>query len=173
MEIFTIGHSARSEDEFVGLLIEFGIRILADVRTIPKSRKNPQFGGGVLSKRLHQESIRYVHLPKLGGLRKARKDSPNQGWRNPSFRGYADHMQTPEFEEGLEELLRLETGPIAIMCAEAVPWRCHRFLIADMLLARGIPVTHILGPGQSRKHTFIPFGKRENGHITYPSETAG
>jgi len=140
-----------------------------DVRTIPKSRRNPQFGQDQLAASLEQHAIRYIHVPGLGGLRHARKDSINTGWKNASFRGYADYMQTPAFGENLAKLLELASGgPTAIMCAEAVPWRCHRSLIADALIARGIQVEHILTATSSKPHTCTPFAQVDGGVVTYP-----
>jgi uncharacterized protein (DUF488 family) len=146
------------------------VTTLADIRTIPRSRANPQFEGPSLARRLGAAGIRYVHLPPLGGLRHARKGATeNAGWRNSSFRGYADHMQTPEFEEGLCQLRALaREGPVAVMCAEAVPWRCHRSLLADALLARGVVVEHITGRGRTRPHRLTPFARLDGRKVTYP-----
>ncbi len=167
--VLAIGHSTRPIDELVGLLRAAGVRCLADVRTIPRSRANPQFEGPALARSLARAGIRYVHLPKLGGLRRARRDSPNAAWRNASFRGYADHMGTPEFEAGLLELRELaRDGPVAVMCAEAVPWRCHRALLADALWARGVVVEHVVGPGRTRPHRLTPFARVEGRRVTYP-----
>ena len=169
--LYTIGHSTRTLEELVGLLRAAGVSILADIRTIPRSRHNPQFEQEALRTALSRRRIRYVHLPALGGLRRARKDSPNAGWRNASFRGYADYMQTADFERGLSELgeLTLE-GTVAVMCAEAVPWRCHRSLVADALTVRGAHVEHITGPGQSHPHRLTPFAQVKGTSITYPLE---
>lgn len=146
-----------------------GIRQLVDVRTIPKSRRNPQFGQDELPVSLEQHGIRYTHLPGLGGLRHARKDSINTGWKNASFRGYADYMQTSAFGENLAQLIELATAaPTAIMCAEAVPWRCHRSLIADALTARGIEVEHILSATGRKPHTYTPFARIDGDSVTYP-----
>jgi uncharacterized protein (DUF488 family) len=142
----------------------------------PRSREwaNPQFEGPALARALAAAGIGYSHLPRLGGLRRARKDSPNAAWRNASFRGYADHMQTPEFEEGLCELRALaKSGPVAVMCAEAVPWRCHRSLLADALAARGVVVRHIVGIGRITPHRLTPFARVEGRRVTYPPEGAG
>jgi uncharacterized protein (DUF488 family) len=167
--VLAIGHSTRPLAELVDLLQSCGVATLADVRTIPRSRSNPQFSQDVLARELPAAGIRYVHLPRLGGLRHARKDSPNGGWRNASFRGYADHMQTCEFEEGLVELRTLaREGPVAVMCAEAVPWRCHRSLLADALFARGVVVEHITGRGRTRPHRLTPFAVREGRRVFYP-----
>src|SRR5271166_6633297 len=156
--INTIGHSTRPIDEFIRLLQAHGIDQLVDIRTIPKSRHNPQFNRETLDGSLKSAGIRYHHMPILGGLRHARKDSVNTAWRNASFRGYADYMQTTEFEEGLQHLVELASmAPTAIMCAEAVPWRCHRSLVADALVARGIDVQHIHSATQVLPHSLTPF----------------
>lgn len=173
LTIFTIGHSTHSIDEFVALLRAHGIRRVIDIRTIPKSRHNPQFNRDALAPALRSARIAYVHLKKLGGLRRARPDSPNRGWHNASFRGFADYMQTPEFEEGLAravELAKKKTS--ALMCAEAVPWRCHRSLVADALLARKIPVADILSASPAKPHKMTPFARVRGKHITYPAEAA-
>jgi uncharacterized protein (DUF488 family) len=147
-----------------------GIRQLVDVRTIPKSRRNPQFGQDQLAAALEQNGIRYIHQPGLGGLRHARKDSTNTGWKNASFRGYADYMQSAAFGENLTKLIELAAaGPAAIMCAEAVPWRCHRSLIADALAARGIDVQHIFSATSRKPHTYTPFARIEGESVTYPA----
>lgn len=171
VDLYTIGHSTRTLDELVALLRDHGVSILADIRTIPRSRHNPQFEQEALRTALSRRRIRYVHLPALGGLRKAHKDSPNGGWRNASFRGYADYMQTEDFERGLAELEALAAeGTVAVMCAEAVPWRCHRSLVADALSVRGAHVEDIIGPGQSHPHRLTPFAHVEGTRITYPPE---
>jgi uncharacterized protein (DUF488 family) len=172
--ILAIGHSTRPIEAFVSLLREAGVAVVADVRTIPRSRANPQFEGPALARALARAGIGYVHLPRLGGLRHARKDSPNRAWRNASFRGYADHMLTPEFEEGLCELRELaKTGPVALVCAEAVPWRCHRSLLADALAARGVRVEHIVGKGRTTPHRITPFARIEGRRVTYPAAAEG
>ena len=169
MTVFTIGHSTRPIDEFIDLLTAHGVRRLIDVRTIPQSRHNPQFGRDQLSASLEQADIRYTHMPGLGGLRHPRKDSTNTGWRNASFRGYADYMQTAEFDESLNRCLELaNTEQVALMCAEAVPWRCHRSLIADALLARGIDVREITGLTLARPHALTPWARVEGTKVTYP-----
>ena len=166
--IFTIGHSTRSWEEFRDLLRAHGIQRVIDVRTIPRSRHNPQFSRETLSKKLRSAKIGYVHLRRLGGLRHARRDSPNGGWRNASFRGYADYMQTSEFTQALERLIKLaHQKQSAIMCAEAVPWRCHRSLIADALTIRGNPVAHIVSAAK-RMHSLTPFARVCGHSITYP-----
>jgi uncharacterized protein (DUF488 family) len=169
--IFTVGHSTLPIERFLSMLHAYGIKILADIRTVPRSRHNPQFNAEDLGRALQQENIDYVKLPALGGLRHARKDSINSGWRNTSFRGYADYMQTDEFARGLEELLSLgEKKRTAIMCAEALPWRCHRSLVADALGARGIPVIEILSETDYRPHKLTSFAHVEGTTITYPPE---
>ena len=151
------------------MLEAHGIRQLVDVRTIPKSRRNPQFGQDQLPVSLEQHGIRYIHLPGLGGLRHALKDSINTGWKNASFRGYADYMQTPPFADSLAKLIEsAATAPTVIMCAEAVPWRCHRSLIADALTARGIAVEHILSANSRKPHAYTPFARIEGDSVTYP-----
>ena len=169
VRLYTIGHSTRSLEELVGLLRASGVSILADIRTIPRSRHNPQFEQEALRSALSRRRIRYVHLPALGGLRRARKDSPNGGWRNASFRGYADYMLTEDFERGLAELEALtEEGTVAVMCAEAVPWRCHRSLVADAVTVRGGQVEDITGPGTPHLHRLTSFAHVEGTRITYP-----
>lgn len=167
----TIGHSTRPIDDFISMLRAHGIELLVDVRTVPRSRHNPQFNREELPHSLSAVGIEYAHMPGLGGLRHARKDSPNTGWRNLSFRGYADYMQTPEFERSLEELIALaEDRRVAIMCAESVPWRCHRSLISDALTARGIPVQHIMNPAKADPHKLTSFARVEGEKVTYPPE---
>ena len=175
MELFTIGHSTRSLEELVALLREHGVTRLVDVRTAPGSRRMPHFSRAALAADLPALGVEYLHLPELGGLRRPRPDSPNAGWRNDSFRGFADHMATDAFRAGLDRLLALarERGPVAIMCAEAVPWRCHRSLIADALTVRGVEVRHILGPGGARPHSLTPFAHVEGDRITYPAPLQG
>lgn len=168
--IFTIGHSTRSADEFIGLLAAHEVNCLADVRTVPRSRRNPQFNRDTLPGTLREAGIDYVHMRGLGGFRRPRPDSVNAAWRNESFRGYADYMQTPEFAEHLEALLaRAATERIAIMCAEAVPWRCHRSLIADALLVRGIEVFEIIDAKHVQPHELTKFAKVEGTRVTYPA----
>jgi uncharacterized protein (DUF488 family) len=167
--VFTIGHSTRAFDEFVDLLCIHRVKGLLDIRTVPRSRHNPQYNREILPEALEQKGIGYFHMPGLGGLRHARKDSTNLGWRNLSFRGYADHMGTPEFQENLEKLIELsQKENIALMCAESVPWRCHRSLVADALVIRGIPVAHILNASPPKAHTLTPFAVVEGNRITYP-----
>lgn len=167
----TIGHSTRTLEEFIGLLQAHAVSLVADVRTIPRSRHNPQFNKDSLPEELKKAGLGYVHLPGLGGLRHAKLNSLNVGWRNASFRGYADYMQTPEFETSLEELIQLaKQKKIAIMCAEAVPWRCHRSLIADALLIRRIRTEDIMSATRRQVHTLTPFAKVRGTTITYPAE---
>src|SRR5664279_5513694 len=169
--VMTIGHSTRTLEEFIGLLQAHAVSLVADVRTIPRSRHNPQFNKDSLPGELKKAGLGYVHLPGLGGLRHAKLNSLNVGWRNASFRGYADYMQTPEFETSLEELIQLaKQKQIAIMCAEAVPWRCHRSLIADALLVRRIRTEDIMSPTRRQVHTLTPFAKVRGTTITYPAE---
>lgn len=171
LSIFTIGHSTRPIREFIELLQAHGIKQLIDIRTIPKSRHNPQFNSNALAAVLRAEGIRYVHLKELGGLRHARKDSVNPGWRNASFRGFADYMQTPEFTAGLDHAIKLaEEHPTALMCAEAVPWRCHRSLVADALLVRGVHVLHITSKAEPKPHSLTPFARVRGTEVTYPGE---
>ena len=166
----TIGHSTRPIEEFIELLRKNGVELLVDVRTIPRSRHNPQFNSDSLPKSLAAAGIAYAHLKDLGGLRKPRPDSTNLGWRNSSFRGYADYMQTPEFEVALKKLLELARKQIcAVMCAEAVPWRCHRSLIGDALLARKISVEHIVSGARRQPHALTPFAKIRGTQVAYPA----
>lgn len=168
--IYTIGHSTRPIDEFIGILKAYGIGQLVDVRTIPRSRRNPQFSRENLPGSLTTAGIAYRHMPGLGGLRHPQRDSMNTAWRNAGFRGYADYMQTPEFQENLEELIQLASNaPTAMMCAEAVPWRCHRSLIADAMVARGIDVQEILTAAKSQPHALTSFAKVAGQVITYPA----
>lgn len=169
MTVFTVGHSTRPIEEFLALLGEHGIKRLVDVRTVPRSRHNPQFNRDALPAAVQQADIAYTHMKELGGLRHARRDSPNTGWRNESFRGFADYMLTPAFDQALDELLALaEREPVSVMCAETVPWRCHRSLIADALSARGVLVTHILSAGRVQVHSMTQFAQVQGGRVTYP-----
>jgi uncharacterized protein (DUF488 family) len=171
--IFTLGHSTLPIGDFIALLKTFGIARLVDIRTIPRSRHNPQFEGEALAEALRAENIDYLWLQVLGGLRHPRKDSPNTGWRNKSFRGYADYMQTDGFQEALETLLRLAREKrTAIMCAEAVPWRCHRSLVADALQVRGVPAVEILSEASYRMHRLTQFARVDGSTITYPPDQA-
>lgn len=171
--IFTLGHSTLPIERFIGLLRVYGIERLADIRTVPRSRHNPQFNDTALAGTLTAEGIEYVPMQALGGLRHARKDSPNAGWRNGSFRGYADYMQTDQFRDALETLIQMgRQKRVAIMCAEAVPWRCHRSLVADALNARGVPAIEILSEKSYRAHKLTPFAQVEGMRVTYPPEQA-
>ena len=168
--LLTIGHSTHTIDEFIELLKDHGVKEIVDVRSVPKSRFVPQFNSDSLSESLQKAEIRYKHIEKLGGLRHSRKDSINLGWRNASFRGYADYMATPEFSEGLEALMRIaRSRKTAIMCAEAVPWRCHRSLIADAMTEKGWTVRDIMGAKAPSLHRLTPFLKLVNGQLTYPA----
>ena len=172
--IFTIGHSTRPIDEFIGLLHANGVERLIDIRTIPKSRHNPQFNSDSLAATLKEAKIDYVHLKELGGLRRARSDSPNTGWRNASFRGYADYMQTEEFAKALAHAIKLAgEKPSALMCAEAVPWRCHRSLVADALNIRGFDILEIVSASPPKPHKLTPFASVRGTRITYPPGQAG
>jgi len=169
----TIGHSTRTIEEFISLLQAHGATCVVDVRTVPRSRHNPQFNKTLLPRTLKKAGLGYVHLPGLGGLRHAKRDSLNLGWRNASFRGYADYMQTPEFDQNLDELIQLANQErIVLMCAEAVPWRCHRSLIADALLVRGIRAEDIMSPTRRQVHTLTPFAKVRGATITYPATSS-
>jgi uncharacterized protein (DUF488 family) len=169
--IYTIGHSTRPIEEFVELLRINGVERLADIRTIPKSRRNPQYWQDALKERLEADGIDYVYLPGLGGRRRARKDSVNTAWRNASFKGYADHMQTEEFAAALEQLIRFGGEKVtAIMCAEAVPWRCHRSLVADALVVRGIEVRNIMSATSTTTHALRDWARVDGTTITYPGD---
>lgn len=173
LTIFTVGHSTRAIDDFISLLRAHNVRQLVDVRTVPRSRHNPQFGQDRLGPALEDSGIHYHHMPALGGLRHARRDSINTAWRNASFRGYADYMQTQPFADALGDLIaRAREHPTAIMCAEAVPWRCHRSLIADALLVRGIDAEEIVSPTRTQPHRPTPWAKVKGDSITYPADDA-
>ena len=169
--LFTIGHSTRTFAEFVSVLKTHGIEAVADVRLIPKSRKHPHFADEFLAENLPRHGIEYLSFKSLGGRRRPLKDSPNAGWRNESFRGYADFMQTPAFAEALMELIEQASKRVTTtMCAEAVPWRCHRSLISDALLVRGWHVLDIFSESKATPHKLTPFAKVEGTKITYPPE---
>jgi Protein of unknown function, DUF488 len=169
LTVFTVGHSTRSIEDFLSILAAHGVERLVDVRSIPKSRRVPQFNSDALGVSLQQQGIQYRHLKALGGLRHPKKDSVNLGWRNASFRGYADYMASDEFRAGIERLVQLAREKrTAIMCAEAVPWRCHRSLIGDALLVQGIRVEDILSARSARPHELTPFAKVEGFNIVYP-----
>jgi uncharacterized protein (DUF488 family) len=169
VRIWTIGHSTRGIDEFIALLKENQIKLLADVRAFPGSKRYPQFNKDALAESLRARGIRYEHFPELGGKRKTKPDSRNTAWRNASFRGYADYMETEQFQKGIERLLDFagEACPTAIMCAEAVWWRCHRSLIADYLKAHGVEVLHILSANKIEPHPYTPAARIVNGKLSY------
>jgi len=171
--VFTIGHSTRAIEDFVRLLKAHGVERVIDVRTIPQSRHNPQFNRGQLSPTLHRARMHYTYMPGLGGLRRARRDSLNTGWRNASFRGYADYMQTSAFEESLKRCIALaKRERVVLMCAEAVPWRCHRSLIADALLVKGIEVREITSGVRARPHSLTQWARVMGTRVTYPATQA-
>ncbi|MGI8687245.1 MAG: DUF488 domain-containing protein [Thermomicrobiales bacterium] len=173
--IYTLGHSTLPLADFLTLLNAYEIAVLADIRTVPRSRTNPQYNAETLGEPLAAHGIRYVHLTRLGGLRGRRKDlqsgmSPNDSWQNTSFRNYADYAMTPPFRAGLDELLALAAGPTAIMCAEAVWWRCHRRIVADYLITRGATVFDIVPPAPAKPHQLTPFAQpQSDGTILYPA----
>ncbi len=170
--VCTIGHSNRAIEDFVSLLWSNEIARVLDVRTVPRSRHNPQFNLETLPATLQAVGIAYTHLPGLGGLRRPRPDSPNAGWRNLSFRGYADYMQSAEFGENVQRVADMATAErCVLMCAEAVPWRCHRSLVGDALLVRGVRVEDIVGPGSRRPHVLTRFAKVDGTRVTYPEAT--
>jgi uncharacterized protein (DUF488 family) len=167
--ILTIGHSTRTLDEFINLLKAHRVTLVVDVRSVPRSRHNPQFNKETFPNSLKSASIKYIHMPEIGGLRRPKPDSVNTAWRNKSFRGYADYMQTKEFTENLLHLIALaRENRVAIMCAEALPWRCHRSLIADALVVRHVQVEHILTADNSIRHQLSEWAHVEGTKITYP-----
>jgi len=167
--ILTLGHSTRPIESFLSLLTAHGVAVLGDVRTVPRSRHHPQFEQAALAVSLKTVGIEYQHMPALGGLRKPRPDSINTAWRNASFRGYADYMQSSGFEQAIAFLMKLATDRVvAIMCAEAVPWRCHRSLIADALIARGLEPLEIVSEQSTRLHKLTSWARVKDGHVTYP-----
>jgi uncharacterized protein (DUF488 family) len=167
--LYTIGHSTHPIAEFIGILKTYEIHLLVDVRTIPKSRHNPQFNSEELSESLRKERIGYLLMKGLGGLRHALKDSPNTAWRNASFRGFADYMQTEDFGKALDKLIEMaKNQTTVIMCAEALPWRCHRSLIGDALTVRGVEVRDIFSETECRLHTLTPWATVEGAHVLYP-----
>jgi uncharacterized protein (DUF488 family) len=169
--VFTVGHSTRSFEELVDMLRAHGVERLVDVRTIPRSRRNPQFNRETLATALRNRRIAYRHMKDLGGLRRPQRDSVNAGWRNASFRGYADYMQTEGFGKALERLVELSADrTTAVMCAEAVPWRCHRSLIADALIVRGHEVRDIMSATNAKPHTLNPMARVKGLQVTYPAE---
>jgi len=167
--VFTLGHSTLPIERFLAVLQAYGIERLVDIRMIPRSGHNPQFNDAALARVLTAEDVEYVPLQALGGRRHARKDSPNTGWRNEAFRGYADYMQTAPFREALEALILMSRDQrVAIMCAEAVPWKCHRSLVADALNVRGVAAVEILSESKFQMHRLTPFAKVNGLQITYP-----
>ena len=167
--VLTVGHSTRSQEDFVALLQAHAVKRLVDVRSIPRSRHNPQFNRDRIASALRRAGVSYLHMKDLGGLRHPRSDSPNPAWRNASFRGFADYMQTRRFAAGLRKLMKIaKTKQTAIMCAEAVPWKCHRSLIADALLAHGYRVEEILSLKRTRPHVLTPWARVKGAKITYP-----
>jgi uncharacterized protein (DUF488 family) len=173
MRIWTIGHSTRGMDEFISLLKENQIKLLVDVRAFPGSKRYPQFNKDALAESLTAHGIRYEHFPELGGKRKSRPDSRNTAWRNASFRGYADYMETDQFQKGIERLLDVaaKAGRTAIMCAEAVWWRCHRSLISDHLKAHGMEVLHVLGANKVEPHPYTSAARIVNGELSYAADS--
>ena len=174
LTIWTVGHSTRSIEEFNQILTSHQIKTLVDLRTFPGSRRYPQFNKPELAESLEAIGIQYVHQPKLGGRRKARPDSKNTAWNNEGFRGYADHMETPEFQQGIDELLKLASlQATTVMCAEAVWWRCHRSLISDYLKAAGVKVLHILGEKKIEEHPYTPVARIVDGRLSYEGLLTG
>ncbi|MEX2236381.1 MAG: DUF488 domain-containing protein [Dehalococcoidia bacterium] len=172
--IYTVGHSTRSIEEFLALLRSRDIRCLVDVRRYPGSRRHPHFSRDALSVSLAAAGMSYLHLPEHGGRRDPLPDSPNTGWKNAAFRGYADHMASEEFRSGLERLLEIAGGATtAVMCAEAVPWRCHRNLLSDALVARRVEVCHIFDVAADKEHALTPFAVVERGGVAYPASRQG
>lgn len=183
--IYTIGHSTRTLDELVSLLRDHGVTRLADIRRFPGSRRHPQFSGDSLERTLPASGIAYEHFEALGGRRRPARNSPNGAWESEQFRGYADHMGTPEFHAAVDRLLAVDAaaaatqaeegeprGATAVMCAEAVPWRCHRNLLSDELVRRGVEVLHILARGSAQRHVLNPMARLEPARVTYPPEQA-
>jgi uncharacterized protein (DUF488 family) len=171
MLIHTIGHSTRSSDELLALLNEHGIEILVDVRRYPGSKRYPHFSSEAMMRWLPEHGVAYIHMPELGGRRKPLPDSPNTAWRNEQFRAYADYMATDEFRAAIDKLVVLgETQRVAVMCAEAVPWRCHRNLIADELTRRGIEVLHIISGQPAKPHVMNEHARIQDDHLVYPAE---
>jgi len=167
--VYTIGHSTRTLDEFVGLLKTYGVTLVVDVRTVPRSRHNPQFNKETLPNSLKPSGIKYIHMPEIGGLRRPKHDSVNLAWKNLGFRGYADYMQTKEFTENLLKIIALaRENRLALMCAEALPWRCHRSLISDALVVRHLKVEHIIGESSCLNHELSEMARVEGNQITYP-----
>ncbi|AIA30636.1 DUF488 family protein [Leptospirillum ferriphilum] len=167
--VFTLGHGARSLEDFISILEAYEIRLLVDVRSVPRSRHNPQFNKEALPEELKKWGIKYLHVPGLGGFRQPLKDSPNAGWRNEGFRGFADYMSSGAFHQAIQELVELsQRFRLALICAETLPWRCHRSLIADALLLRGIAVDHLFKAGTLQHHQLTAWARVEGTRITYP-----
>ncbi|MHB1927799.1 MAG: DUF488 domain-containing protein [Leptospirillum sp.] len=170
--VFTLGHGARSLEDFISILEAYEIRLLVDVRSVPLSRDNPQFNKEALPEEVKKRGIRYLHVPGLGGFRHPLKDSPNAGWRNAGFRGFADYMSSDAFQQSVQELVELsQEFRLALMCAETLPWRCHRFLIADAMLQRGIAVDHLFKAGTLQHHRLTSWARVEGTRLTYPPLT--
>jgi uncharacterized protein (DUF488 family) len=171
MNVYTIGHSTRAADELSDLLCAHEIKLLADIRRFPGSKRYPHFASEAMARWLPEQGVAYIHMPELGGRRKPLANSPNTAWRNEQFRAYADYMGTGEFRDAIDTLLALaEQQRVTIMCAEAVPWRCHRNLVADELTRRGIEVLHIIGAGAVKVHAMNPLAQAEGDHLVYPGE---
>jgi len=169
LTVFTIGHSTRTLGEFIGLLKTYGVNLVVDVRTVPRSRHNPQFNKESLPGSLKPEAIRYIHLPEIGGLRRPQPNSVNLAWKNAGFRGYADYMQTKEFADSLLKIVAVaQENCLALMCAEALPWRCHRSLISDALVVHHVRVQHIIGPTSCLNHEISELAHVEGARVTYP-----
>jgi uncharacterized protein (DUF488 family) len=169
--IWTIGHSTRSLEEFIAILVSFEIEVLADIRSYPGSRRYPHFNEKALEKSLPEAKISYIHLPELGGRRKMKPDSRNTVWRNAAFRGYADYMETEEFRNGIRSLENIALDKrIAYMCSEAVWWRCHRSLVSDYLKSTGWKILHIMGIGKSEEHPYTSAARIENGRLVYTEQ---
>ena len=172
--LWTIGHSTRAWEDFVAMLLAARIEVLADVRRFAGSRRNPQFSGQVMGANLAESDIAYVPMPELGGRRPTRADSPNVAWRNASFRGYADYMQTPDYHAAREQLAELaQTKRVAVMCAEAMWWQCHRSLIADDFKAAGWEVIHLLSPGRQQEHPYTSAARIIEGRLDYTAQAEG
>ena len=169
LSVYTVGHSTRTLEEFIAMLKSYGVILLVDVRTVPRSRHNPQFNKETLPASLKSQGIKYIHMQEIGGLRRPKHDSINLAWKNKSFRGYADYMQTKEFNDSLLKIIALaRENCLALMCAEALPWRCHRSLISDALVVRHVRVQHIIGANSCLSHELNAMAQVEGTKITYP-----
>ena len=172
--VWSLGHSTRTFEAFLALLTAHGIQRLCDIRTVPQSRRHPHFGKETLAAALSAEGIAYSHMPGLGGLRKPRPDSTNTAWRHSGFRGYADYMLTPAFATAVDDLIGVAGEErVAVMCAEAVPWRCHRQLLADALVARGVEVREIESATRTRPHTLTEWARVDGERVSYPGVDEG